>query len=211
MEALALVPADQLLSDHLGSSDLLIFGFLLGLIASSGDSLARARERGQPDFLIHTMPPEWARPASWSTLGGLVLKSEGPETLRVELGGQAAGREFITARFELRPGERREVAEDFFALTYLHVSRLPEGRIGVHSPALKYTYLAGPADWENIWVYGMEIILAGYLPAGEFRRRAHRLQPGTSVLQYPRTRTENMALPLQELRPLKFPLPFLRI
>jgi hypothetical protein len=48
----------------------------------------------------------------------------------------------------------------------------------------------------------MQIILAGYMTRGEFRRRARPLPAGSRVLQYPRTRTENMSLPIGELRPL---------
>jgi hypothetical protein len=48
----------------------------------------------------------------------------------------------------------------------------------------------------------MEVILAGYLPRGEFRRRATLLPAGSRVLQYARTRTKNLALPVGELRPL---------
>ncbi|HJS29887.1 MAG TPA: hypothetical protein VJ768_09705, partial [Anaerolineales bacterium] len=197
-----LVPVDQMTSDHLRESDLLVFGFLLGLLAAGGRGLARAREAGQPDFLIHTLPQDWARPLSWASLGALALKTDASEPLTIELGGQGSRREFITERVEVPPRQRREAGKDFYALTYLHVSRLPDGPVGVHSPVLQQTFLAGPEGWENIWIYGMEVILAGYLTVREFRRRARRLPVGSKVLQYPVTRTENLALPLGELRPL---------
>jgi hypothetical protein len=57
-------------------------------------------------------------------------------------------------------------------------------------------------DWGNIWVYGMEILLTGYLTREEFNRRASFVQAGTRVFQYDRTRTKNLAVPVSELKPL---------
>jgi hypothetical protein len=48
----------------------------------------------------------------------------------------------------------------------------------------------------------MEVILAGYMLRGEFRRRARRLPAGSQVLQYSRTKTANLALPVKDLYPL---------
>jgi hypothetical protein len=94
------------------------------------------------------------------------------------------------------------VKQEFFSLAYLNLPQTPEGRLGVFSPRLKQTYIIEPGAWENIWVYGMEIILAGYMTRGEFRRRARELPPNSRVAQYARTRTHNGALPVQQLHPL---------
>ena len=58
------------------------------------------------------------------------------------------------------------------------------------------------SDWGNIWVYGMEILLAGYLTREEFNRRASYLQAGKRVFQYDKTRTKNLAVPVSELKSL---------
>lgn len=202
IDAPALVPADQMASSNLQDGELLVFGFLLGLIAPEGKSLARAQKAGQPDFLVHTLPQPWGRPTGWTSLGSLALKMDASQPLWVELGGLDRDREFVTERLELQPRQRRTAENDFYALTYLHVSHLPDGRVGVHSPALRDTYLAHADTWQNIWIYGLEIVLAGFLTVREFRRRARRLPPGSRVLQYPTTRTENRAVPLAQLRPL---------
>ena len=52
-------------------------------------------------------------------------------------------------------------------------------------------------------MYGMEIILAGYIPVEEYLRRARYLPTGSQVLQYQHTRTPNLSLPLAELHPLE--------
>ena len=56
--------------------------------------------------------------------------------------------------------------------------------------------------WANIWVYGIEVFLAGWLPKAEFRALSRRLPAGSAVLQYPRTQTANRAVPVTALRPV---------
>jgi hypothetical protein len=62
-------------------------------------------------------------------------------------------------------------------------------------------YIIPSHEWGNIWVYGMDIWLAGWLAREEFRRRAHVLNAGQVTFQYSRTRTKNLAAPLTELNP----------
>ena len=90
---------------------------------------------------------------------------------------------------------------EYYSLLYLHAARPPEGVLGVRSPALRDTHLIAPADWMNIWVYGMEIFIAGWLTKGEFRAKSRRLPAGSSVKQYPRTQTDNRAVRVTALRP----------
>jgi hypothetical protein len=73
----------------------------------------------------------------------------------------------------------------------------------LHSSVRKETYLIQPMDWGNIWVYGMDIWLAGYIEREEFSRRASFVHSGARVFQYNKTRTKNLAVPISDLRPLK--------
>jgi hypothetical protein len=94
------------------------------------------------------------------------------------------------------------VEEPFFALSSIHAQKLPAARVGIHSPAFGEPYIIDPFDWGNIWVYGMEIILTGYIPREEFRRKSSLIQPGSRVFQYNKTRTKNLAVPVADLKPL---------
>ncbi len=87
-------------------------------------------------------------------------------------------------------------------MAYVHSKSLPDARIGIHSSNHSETYLIGALDWSNIWVYGMDILLAGWLTCEEFNRRASAIPPGTRVFQYDRTRAKNLAVPVSDLRPL---------
>jgi hypothetical protein len=48
----------------------------------------------------------------------------------------------------------------------------------------------------------MDILLAGWLTHAGFRRQANVLNAGAHTFQYDRTRTKNLAVPVNELEPL---------
>lgn len=198
----ALVPSDQNAAEGHSDHDLYLFAFLSGLIAASQDDLKKANVSNQPYCLIHTMPESWARPSTWNPLGKLAIKSEAETPITIEIGGQDAGREMRSVILEAPPRTRVVIPEEFFSIAYLRMHGLPEARIGIHSPARNETHLAGPLDWGNIWVYGMDILLAGWLTRAEFNRRAQPIREGARVFQYDRTRTKNLAVPVSDLKPL---------
>jgi hypothetical protein len=202
LKAPALVPLDQYAADGHRDDDLYLFAFLSGLIAASQGDLSKALDAGQPAYLMHAMPKAWSKPVNWQPLNPLTLKSESDQTLTVEIGGQAQGREFLTRRVELPPRKRVRVDDAFFSLSSVHVQQLPNARVGIHSPYMNEVYIIDPFGWGNIWVYGMEIILTGYIPREEFRRKSSLIQPGSRVFQYSKTRTKNLAISVADLKPL---------
>jgi len=202
LKAPALVPLDQYSADGHSDNDLYLFAFLTGLIAASPDDYQKAVSANQPAYLIHTMPKPWARPQEWIPLGPLALKSESDETLRIEIGGQDAGRDFVTRKIELAPRTRVEVNADLYSFAYVHSESKPNARLGIYSPSRKETYLVEAIAWSNIWVYGMDIYLTGWIAREEFRRRANLIHEGSRVFQYNQTRTKNLAVPISELRPI---------
>jgi hypothetical protein len=202
LEAPALVPSDQFAAQGHSDQDLYLFSFLCGLVTPSRVDLQKALQARQPSYLIYPLPREWVRPRLWQGLAPIALKSDCERALTVELGGQNPEREFISQTVELPPRRRLEVHADFHALAYLHVVEQPDGRLGLFSPLHNETHLISPHQWGNIWVYGMQIVLTGYLSRQEFRRRAHQVPPGSRVFQYTRTRTKNLSVPVGELKPL---------
>jgi len=202
LNAPALAPSDQNAADRYSDNDIYLFAFLSGLIAASREDLQKVNSANQPQYLIHAMPEWWTRPTQWSPLGALVLKSESDASQIVEVGGQDEGREMRSCVVELSPRTRVEINEGFFSIAYVHVKSQPEARIGIHSLALKETYLIGALDWGNIWVYGMDILLAGYMTREEFNRQASPIREGARVFQYERTRVKNLAVAVSDLKPL---------
>ena len=202
LQAPALVPLDQYSADGHSENDLYLFAFLTGLVAASPDDLQKAMDASQPIYLIHTMPKAWTRPHTWIPLGPLVLKSESDETLRLEIGGQDSDRNFMTRKIELPPRTRVEANGDFYSLAYIHVESKPKARLGIYSPARRETYLIESITWSNIWVYGMDIYLTGWITREEFRRRAILIHEGSRVFQYDQTRTKNLAVSVSDLKPM---------
>ncbi len=202
LQAPALVPLDQFAAEGHKPDDLYIFAFLLGVTAASQEDADKAVAAGQPTYLIHPLPDEWARPVNWIPLEKLALKSECETPITVEIGGQDAGREFVTATLELPPKKRVPVEQSFYSLAYIHAARRPEARIGLHSPLRVEAYIVPAHAWGNIWVYGMDILLTGWLTHEEYRRKAKVLNAGMRTLQYDRTRVKNLLVPMAELNPL---------
>src|SRR6266498_261066 len=198
----ALVASDQNAAEGHLNSDIYLFAFLSGFVTGSPEDLQKAIQANQPNHLIHVMPDSWRRPRKWNPLGMLVLKSDSEQSQRIEIGGQDAGREMQSLAIEIPPRTRVQIDKGFFSLAYIHTKNMPNARIGIHSPMRKETYIVGESDWGNIWVYGTDILLTGYLMREEFNRRASFLREGARVFQYDRTRTKNLAVSVCDLKPL---------
>jgi len=202
LQSQALIPLEQFAGEGHNSQDIHLFAFLLALTTPSQIDTKKAIAACQPFHLIHSMPEAWAQPRTWQPLEKLALKSECEEPLTVEIGGMDAMRNFLTTPLELPPRKRLAVEQGFYSLGYIHARSQPEARLGIHSPVRGEVHLVHPHEWGNIWVYGMGILLAGYLTHEEFRRKAHVLPIGSRTFQYERTKVKNLAVPLAELRPL---------
>jgi hypothetical protein len=202
LDAPALVPSDQDAAEGHYDDDIYLFAFLTALTAASPRDLQKAIAAGQPTHILHALPKSWANPQSWTPLGRLALKSESDAQITVELGGQTEDREFVSEKLILPPRTRVESQTAYFALASLHVESPPNGRVAAHSPARSETHVIHPHEWGNVWVYGMDIFLTGWISRAEFRQRAHSILPGSRVFQYNETRVKNLAVDVRDLRPL---------
>ena len=200
LSAPALVPSDQNVGEGHSDKDIYLFAFLSGLIAASQADMQKVIYKKQPHHLVHVMPNAWMRPSKWNPLGALVLKSESAETQVVEVNGQDEGREMRSLEVEIPPKTRVQTDDGFFSVAYIHSKSLQGARIGIHSPTRNETHLIGALEWGNIWIYGVDILLAGWLTRAEFNQRAKPIREGTRVFQYDRTRAKNLGVPVHDLR-----------
>jgi hypothetical protein len=203
LNAPALVPSDQHTGESHTTHDIYLFAFLAGLIAASQADLKTVIKNDQPFYLLHAMPDPWCKPQTWSPLGALALKSESDAAQVVEINGQDKDREFLTRRVELPARTRVIIQDEFHSVSSIHIQNMPEARLGLHSGVRKETYLIQPMDWGNIWVYGMDIWLAGYIEREEFSHRASFIHSGSRVFQYNHTKTKNLAVPISDLQSLE--------
>jgi hypothetical protein len=202
LRAPALIPADQFASENRSDQDLYLFAFLFGLTTNSSEEIQTAVNASQRIYLIHPLRNDWSRPHAWAPLGRLALKSECDLPITVEIGGQDGERNFITETLTLAPLTRSFAVNNYYSLAYIHTDSIPTARIGIHSPIIGEIYLIQPHEWGNIWIYGMEIWLIGYITHEEFRRKASPIFAGSRVFQYSKTQTKNLSVPMTDLRSL---------
>ncbi len=198
----ALVPIQEIADQGRKPDDLYIFALLLGIVTPSWDEVDKAAAAGQPISLVHLLPREWCCPADWLPMEKLVLKNEDKNPVRVEIGGQNALREFITSALELAPGTLAHTDQIFHSLAYVQTDSRPGARIGLHSPSRGAAYIIPHHAWTNIWVYGMDIVLMGWLSREEYQRKSKVLNAGMQPFLHEPTKEKNLLVPMQELNPL---------
>lgn len=198
----AMVAPAELAAQRLAEEDIFIFGCVTGSVLPSLRETQRAAAQAQPLSLVHMPPRPWLGLGSWRSLGQLVLKSAAKQPLQVELGGLDRAHQALRSTLLLQPMQRTLVPEDFYCLRYVYVAALPDGVLGVHSPALRQTPVITPRQWHNIWFYGLQVYLCGWLNKRDFRSRSVRLAAGTRVRQYVRTEEVVHAIEIARLRPL---------
>jgi hypothetical protein len=198
----ALVPIEEFAKEDCKPDDITIFGLLLGVVASCWEEIDKAAAAGQPISLVHPLPKKWSCPEEWRHLEKLVLKSEDKIPIRVEIGGQDAGREFIATTLDLPPKTRVPVEQNFHSLAYIQSTSRPGARIGLHSATCGEAIIIPHQSWSNIWVYGMNILLMGWLSHEEFQRKARVLNAGMKPFLHDRTEKKTLVVPMEELNPL---------
>lgn len=202
LNAPALIPEEQFDAVNRQDQDIYLFAFLLGLTTNSPEDIQKAVQAGQNIYLIHPLRSDWARPDIWAPLGRLALKSECDVPLTIEIGGLDADRNFISETLRLEPLTRVFAENQYHCLTYVHSDIVPNARLGLHSARLHDVYLIQTHEWGNIWIYGMETWLAGYMTHDEFRRKSSSIFAGSRVFQYSKTQTKNLSVPVADLRSL---------
>jgi len=73
-------------------------------------------------------------------------------------------REPCVERITLDPQTRVKSRVAYLSVSCLHASAIPTARVEINNPAHRSAYTILPLQWSNVWVYGQEIIIAGYLP-----------------------------------------------
>ncbi len=203
LSAPALVPADHHAGDGHAYNDLYIFAFATGLIAASQADLEKALANHQKHYLLHIMPETWRKPAYWNPLGTLTLKSESAEEVIIEVNGQDESRRTKRKTLSLAPKTKVVVHEAFYSISSLHIHRAADARVGIKCEAIKEAHIVSPFEWSNIWIYGMDVYLCGFLSYEEFSRQAKILPPNSHTFQYEQTRVKNLFLPVSSLKPIE--------
>jgi hypothetical protein len=113
------------------------------------------------------MPDAWRQPAVRKTPGKFSFRYGGDAPLVIDLYGPGLQPEQYSEQMVLQPQTWSETRYTYRSLTCLQAGAIPTARVEVKSRAHRRPYTVMPLQWSNLWVYGQEIILAGYLPFEE--------------------------------------------
>lgn len=183
--------------------DLLIFAFISALVTRSREATKQAVVAGQPLHLLYRMPPGWSLPERWAPLEPLVLKTDQSGPLTVILHGQDGRQRYLAQQVRLQGRCRTEVSTGLFSIGALGIDRLPKGPLGLYNSATSEILLAAPYQWGNVWLYALQIVLAGYIRRGDFYRQAEPANQAEALSTNPCLKDERLlALPAAALRPL---------
>jgi hypothetical protein len=196
------VPINLFESDHLTDKDILIFAYATGLVTSTKIDLELAVSANQPSYCIQLLPKTWSQPTKWRSLGELVLSTTNSIPVTIEISGSSQTREFLTERLHLLPQEKTYPQSEFYSINLLHNTQIHGAKINIYSPTLNISYFSERKDWSNIWVYGMEIILVGFITLGEFKQLARPLTSGGQVIHSGKSSSRAVMLSAKKLRPL---------
>ncbi len=171
-EACAVLPEPQWDAPNGQPEDILVFAWVLALVTRSEEEMARALARGFPAVPAVALPPRWyhlPRPMQ------VALKYEGPGGVRVRLYGQAEadGPGVLTLRLPAR--KRVAVPGQWHGVYLLVAATPPRGRLGVALQPAGWRCVFVPWSWQNLWLYGLEVHLVGYLTRRAFRQQARRI------------------------------------
>lgn len=198
----ALVPTSDYADEGKSPEDMCLFAFLPANVAEERDEAGvRAGLEGR-SHLMFLMPAGWAHPRSWMPLGPLIVKAESGNGMEVEIGGEDREKQPLVVLLNLPPGGRLVIQEDFHSLTYVHARTRVAGRLGLRSPSRPSALVIGRGNWHDAWLDARELYLVGWLSREEFRNRAGALRAGSHVWQFYRTRVDNLAVRVSDLKPI---------
>ncbi len=194
----ATVPEARWQSAEGRPEDILVFGYVLALVASTPEENVRAQSKGLPLRLLYPLPAAWQR---WPYPQSLALKYEGPGSLSLTLHGQT---EQGWGAYDLALPEKQRLTTEprWVELYALSTAALPEGRLGVSRPGGSSPLIVSPTQWGNVWLYGLEVWWLGYLTRRAFDQQARRLPSGTDKGAGVRLGQAAYGVPLHALRPM---------
>jgi hypothetical protein len=172
-------PANQ---NH-AEPDIRVFAALTALVTKGRTDLATAIAAGQPYHLVYPLPPKWSQSKPWKPLGALSFNVEKDDDIQLELGGLDGRRRFLQTTLYLKSGRQVVELPEFHSIAYLHSVVPPIGQMSVYNPATSQTLVVQPKDWGNLWLYGLQILVLGYVPGTNTPSTYGELRPLGNLVQ----------------------------
>jgi hypothetical protein len=202
LKAEALNPIDLLSGDEFFDEDILIFTVVTALVTPNRDTIEKANAAGQPLYMFNMLPSNWVNPVKWNSLGTILVESNQENTIQLEFGGINIHRQFQFESLSLKPYTQMDLKQNFYTLSYVYTPNLPDDTIRVNSSFLKETYLVEPYSWNNLWIYGMDIIIGGFVTRMEYQKNARYISKINRNINSVCDSKEIFTLPIQSLNPI---------
>jgi hypothetical protein len=199
----AVIPSVDLNQENHCPTDLLVFSFVTGLVTPTRSELRKAISAGNPVRLIYPLPPAWSKPFNAGQVGRIVLKSGLEQKISLILGGYTKNYNYTEEEVDLPPLVAVQTVENYLSLAFLQLTELPTNHLGLHSPGIKKTLVVRPYQWGNIWIYGMGIVLTGWMTRAEFRSRAYACHPDPTSIPPASSDGRYLAVQVAHLHPLE--------
>jgi hypothetical protein len=194
------IPA-ELQSQELGSpNDLLAFSLLFAHISTSPPQTRNRMNASEMIFLL-AIPPRriWRQQRPWSALGVLILSSQDPQPISLDLYALLADHSPALERVTIPAGQAIELSRDWHNLLYMHTSRMPNTTLRFHSPARKANWFVTPSQWSNLCFYDTQFMMVGWMTRNEFSR----ISASQTLEDQERFRCRKTShIPIRKLRPL---------
>jgi hypothetical protein len=162
------IPA-ELLSQETGSpNDLLAFSLLFAHISTTPPQTRNRMNASEMIFLL-AIPPRriWRQQRPWSALGVLILSSQDPQPIHLDLCALLPDHRPTVERVTIPAGHAIELSRDWHNLLYMHTSRMPNTTLRFHSPARKANWFITPSQWSNLCFYDTQFFIVGWLTRRE--------------------------------------------
>jgi len=115
------------------------------------------------------IPPHsiWRQQRPWRSLGRPILTNAGSERIQVEIIGLEANRSQVIEQVTISANQSVELARALHNLLFLFAENFPGKPLRVESPIRNTSWQITPATWSNLWFYQPNLLLAGWLTAGD--------------------------------------------
>ena len=104
---------------------------------------------------------------------------------------------------ELIPDSSYKLKREFYTLSFVQSQSRPDGDFIIQTQRFGKYFTIKPSSWENIWINGLEIILAGYITFDQFQKKAESLSTSRRLNYRKNTNKVRLSVPMGQLRPLQ--------
>ena len=153
-------------------SDLLVFALAYVGMKRSREESVRAIDAGKPVQMAALLPDKWMHPTDWGPIGEIKLGNDSEAAILLEMVGCDKGRQVLVEEMNLAGKGLALLEGEFFSLGSLYSREAAEKPISIQLGKKSRTFSIGSHQWGNVWVYGREVVVLGYLPRNEYQRRA---------------------------------------